>query len=183
MLDTLFKIAYFIFVASIMALGLLLLVSAVPIAQIGVKIVQSGSMEPAIKTGSIVVIKTAPAYEVGDVITFFFNSADKTPTTHRIVKVSEDDGEGRYLTKGDANENVDPREIEEDTVVGKVLFSIPVVGYILDFAKKPIGFALIIGVPAALIIFDEAGKIYGEIRKTVKEEKEKKELAKTDDHV
>jgi signal peptidase I len=185
MTDGFLKIAYYIFVAAIAALGLLLLLSAMPNASVSVKIVQSGSMEPNIKTGSIVIIHSQSSYKVGDVITFFFNSHDETPTTHRVVKMGEDDGEARFTTKGDANENVDPGEIEEDAVMGKVLLSIPFVGYILDFAKKPIGFALIIGLPAAFIIFDEGTKIYTEVRRTVKEEKEKKEgeLPKIDDHV
>src|SRR3989338_8215020 len=51
---------------------------------IEIKIVKSGSMEPAIKTGSIVVIKPASLYGVGDVITFGEDSRTTYPTTHRI---------------------------------------------------------------------------------------------------
>lgn len=181
MLNTLFKIAYYSFVASIVALGLLLLVSAVPVAHVEVKIVQSGSMEPAIHTGSIVVIRQQESYEVGDVITFFYSVRDLTPTTHRIIDIYEGDGEKRYVTKGDANENNDPNTIEEEAVVGKVLFSLRAVGYILDFAKKPLGFALIIGLPALYIVFDEGSKIVAEVRRIKKEEDEKKK--DTDTHV
>ena len=183
MADTLFKITYYTFVACIVALGLLLLVSAVPVAHIEVKIVESGSMAPAIHTGSIVVIRAQKSYRVGDVITFFYSMRDETPTTHRIVEIKEADGEKRYVTKGDANENEDPNTIEEEAVVGKVLFSVRFVGYILEFAKKPLGFALIIGIPALYIIFDEGLKIYTEVRRILKEEKEKKEKEDTDTHV
>jgi len=48
--------------------------------------------------------------------------------------------------------------------VGKVLFSVPFVGYAVDFAKKPMGFALIIVVPAAIIIYDEIKKIIQELK-------------------
>ncbi len=174
MLDTFFKIAYYTFVSAVAFLGLILLVSAVPMAGVSVKIVQSGSMEPSISTGSIVVIKANEIYQKGDVITFFFNERDVTPTTHRIMSVNEDDGEKSYVTKGDANEEKDPGEIEEEAVVGKVLFSAKFLGYVLDFAKKPLGFALIIGLPAAFIILDEVMKISAEVRRTIKEEKEKK---------
>ena len=47
---------------------------------------------------------------------------------------------------------------------------IPFVGYAVDFAKKPLGFALIIIIPATLIIYDEIRKIYGELKKSAKKE-------------
>ncbi len=34
-------------------------------------IVSSGSMEPAIKTGSVVVVSPKSSYQVGDVVTFY----------------------------------------------------------------------------------------------------------------
>lgn len=175
MVDTLFKYAYYLFVAGIVGLGLLLILSAIPTANLTVKIVESGSMEPSIKTGSIVIIREYARYQEGDIITFFFDDGDETPTTHRIVSVDSEDGETVYTTKGDANENVDPGGIEEEMVVGKVLFSVPFIGYILDFAHEPLGFALIIGLPALFIIVDEVMKIYHEIRRTLKEEKEKED--------
>ena len=172
MVETFFKIAYALFVATIVAFGLLLLISSTSIfGSVGIKIVQSGSMEPTIRTGAIVVIDSAPTYKVGDIITFYFSPSDKIPTTHRVIEVGSKDGEARYLTKGDANKNADPREIEKKTVVGKVLFSLPFAGYVLDFAKKPLGFVLIIGLPAGFVIFDEISKIYGEVRKKKDEEK------------
>jgi hypothetical protein len=42
---------------------------------------------------------------------------------------------------------------------------VPFAGYAVDFARKPLGFALIIIIPAAVIIFDEIMKIYAEIKK------------------
>ena len=175
MVDTILKYAYYLFVASIVGLGVLLLLSAIPTANLTVKIVESGSMEPSIKTGSIVVIREYAQYQKGDVITFFFDEGDATPTTHRIVEIDTEDGEDRYITKGDANENEDPRAIEEEMVLGKVLLSIPFIGYILDFAREPLGFALIIGLPALFIIIDESMKIYHEVRRTLKEEQEHKD--------
>lgn len=165
MFDLIFKIGYYVLIAAVVALGCLLLISSVPTPlHIEVKIVESGSMEPAIHTGSLVVIKPRDSYQVGEIITFYFSLRDKIPTTHRIVEVQHVEGKTLYLTKGDANEESDPRSIPESSVVGRVFFSIPYLGYVLDFVKKPLGFALVIGVPAFLIIVDEAGKIWGEVR-------------------
>ena len=128
-------------------------------------IVQSGSMTPAIKMGSVVVAKPAENYQIGDVITFGPYTRTQAPTTHRIYDIKVTDGNPVYITKGDANNAPDQREITKRDIVGKVLFSIPYLGYAVDFAKKPLGFALIIIVPAALIIFDEIKNIYNEIKK------------------
>ena len=127
-------------------------------------IVQSGSMQPEIKMGSIVAVRPADDYKIGDVITFQV-AKNKEPITHRIYDIKVVGGEPKYITKGDANNAPDQREISQREIIGKVLFDIPYLGYVIDFAQKPIGFSLIIIVPALVIIFDEAKKIYEEIKK------------------
>ena len=165
-MKVLFNTAYYLFLAAVLAIGLLLIGSLVPIpGNIEVKIVQSGSMEPSIKVGSIVVVKPSDSYAVNDVITFGEDTREEIPTTHRIISERIEGGVALYTTKGDANSSVDPQEIREDEIIGKVLLDIPFLGFILDFARQPLGFVLIIGVPAALVIFDEAAKIWKEIRK------------------
>lgn len=110
-------------------------------------------------------VKPIDNYKIGDIITFGPYSKTKAPTTHRIYEIKVEGGQPIYITKGDANNAPDAREIAKRDIVGKVLFSVPYVGYAVDFAKKPMGFALIIIVPAALIIFDEIKKIFKEIKK------------------
>lgn len=155
--------------AGIITIALLLLVSVFPIpGNIETKIVLSGSMEPAIKTGSIVVIKPEDNYEIGDIITFGKDTKKDIPTTHRIIKMRASSGEILYRTKGDANGDPDGRETNKKSVIGKVLFSIPYLGYILDFAKKPLGFMLLVGIPAGIIIIDEIKKIWMEVRRMKK---------------
>jgi len=161
-----FKVIYAIFVAFIILIALLLIFSVLPITgNYKVMTVISGSMAPAIKMGSVVIVKPVDEYKIGDVITFGPYSKTKAPTTHRIYDIKVTGGEPIYITKGDANNAPDQREISQREIVGKVLFSVPYFGYAVDFAKKPMGFALIIIVPAAIIIIDEIKKIYGEIRK------------------
>lgn len=135
-------------------------------------VVQSGSMTPAIKMGSVVMVKPVNDYKIGDVITFGPYNKTKAPTTHRIYDIKVEGSQPVYITKGDANNAPDDREITKKDIIGKVLFSIPYLGYAVAFAKKPLGFALIIIVPAAIIILDEVKNIYGEIKKkkTVKVE-------------
>jgi signal peptidase len=114
--------------------------------------------------GSVVMVKPAADYKIGDVITFGPYSKTKAPTTHRIYDIKVTGGEPIYITKGDANNAPDARELQKKDILGKVLVSVPYVGYAVDFAKKPMGFALIIIVPAAIIIYDEIRKIINEMK-------------------
>jgi len=129
-----------------------------------VKIVKSGSMEPAIKTGGIVIVKPSDTYVVGDVIMFGKDTAREIPTTHRIAEAREEALGRVFVTKGDANEEVDPQVVPESSVIGKVVFSAPYAGFVFDFARQPLGFVLLVGVPAAAIILDELWKIFDEVR-------------------
>ncbi len=147
-------------------LALLLIASKLPIAgNYQIKIVLSGSMEPAIKTGSIVVIKPADSYRIGDIITFGPDNKKNIPISHRIVETRVINGETRFLTKGDANKQPDIAEVKVSAVIGKVILSVPYFGYLLDMARKPLGMIILIGVPAVVIIFDEGHKIWREMKK------------------
>lgn len=177
------KIGYGIFLTAIIALALLLVAAMFPIpGNYKIKIVMSGSMEPAIKTGSIVVIAPAEHYAEGDIITFGEESKDRVPTTHRIVGIRAVSGEYRYATKGDANDDPDMAEVAPATVIGKVLFSIPYAGYIIDFARKPVGFVLLIVVPATAIILDELIKVFKEVKRMRTEKAKKKAPLETGIH-
>jgi len=164
------KIGYGIFVGAIILVAVLMVATLFPITgNYKIKIVLSGSMEPAIHTGSVIVIKPETRYKIGDVITFGKDTKKDVPTTHRIKEMRAEEGKYIYKTKGDANKSEDMNEVPENTVIGKVLFSIPFVGFVLDFAKKPAGFVLLVVVPALAIILDEVGNIWKEIKKKKKE--------------
>ena len=90
-------------------------------------------MEPAIKTGGVVVIKPTETYQVGDIITFGKDTKTQIPTTHRIIEIENES----FLTKGDANDSPDPLPIQKSDIKGRVIFSAPYVGFVVDFAKKP----------------------------------------------
>jgi len=166
------KIIYYVFIGAIALIALLLVVSVLPITgNYKVLTVLSGSMQPDIKMGSVVVVKPHSTssgqadYKIGDIITFGEISKTKTPTTHRIYEIKVENSQPIYITKGDANNAPDQKEITGKEIIGKVLFDIPYVGYAVDTAKKPFGFMLIIVVPAVIIIYDEIRKIIREIKK------------------
>lgn len=161
-----FKLFYYLVVVLISVVALLLIISILPLTgNFKVLAVLSGSMEPTIHTGSIVAVKPAGDYKIGDIITFGKIGKNQTPTTHRINDIRVQAGKPIYITKGDANNTPDPKEVLANEVVGQVIFSVPYLGYAVDAAKKPIGFIVIIMVPAVIIIYDEIRKIYKEIKK------------------
>ncbi|MEK7090649.1 MAG: signal peptidase I [Patescibacteria group bacterium] len=164
------KYAYYIFLGAMILVALVVVVSAFPIqGNIQIKVVESGSMEPAIKTGSVVLIKPASSYKIGDIITFEGNFKDakgkKVPTTHRIVEMRVDKGNPIYITKGDVNEERDSKEVLQNQVVGRVYLMIPYLGYAIKTAKEPYGFLALIIIPASIIMWDQFGKILVEIKK------------------
>jgi len=168
------KIIQKLFTAVVFAVVVLIVVSILPIpGNYKLLIVESGSMEPAIKTGSVVVVKPADSYKIGEVITFNDGGKDKT-TTHRVADIEVVSGKVYYITKGDANNAEDSGKVSETKVVGKVLTSIPYAGYLLAAAKEPIGFVLLVIVPCVMIIFEELGKVVKEIKLSKKKKEENK---------
>lgn len=140
--------------------------------------VLSGSMEPEIKTGSLVYVKevdTATLKE-GDIITYTID-ANGTYATHRIVEVIPEgmtlDVEGnvvpidtssenyvpnkvkithRFRTKGDNNDHADATPVADVNVVGEVQFSIPLLGYVSNYIQNPPGTYVAISIGALLIL-------------------------------
>lgn len=132
----------------------------------------TGSMESAIPVGSIVITKRGSSniispveiyhYRIGDVITFALQ--DKTVVTHRITEQINNGGLIQYRTKGDANETADDQLVKESKIIGKVVWSVPLVGFLINFAKQPAGYLLFVVVPAMYVIVSEAVVISREIK-------------------
>jgi len=128
--------------------------------------VLSGSMEPVIKTGSIVLVKPISNYKVNDIITF---ELQKENVTHRIYEKKTKDKIESYITKGDANNASDMREIKKENIVGKVFLSIPYLGYGVSFIQRimrtPFVFlSFVIGL-LAIVVIKQVNGIRDEIAK------------------
>lgn len=145
--------------------------------------VKSGSMEPSIRVGSIVMVKGREEYQAGDMITVRMEKNAKETFTHRVVEVVENEELGRisYRTKGDANPEADRELVPKGRILGKVILIIPYLGYPVAIAQTQMGLTFLIIIPAALIVYSEAINIKNEIGKIIKKrrnagwkEKEKK---------
>lgn len=128
-------------------------------------IVMSGSMEPAIKTGSLIAVKILPAEEIqpGDVITYRSDRSANL-TTHRVHHLELDDGL-LFHTKGDANNALDPLPVEGRQLVGKVTFMVPRVGYLFAYTRTSRGQLILFGLAALTVALELARNIWGPRRK------------------
>src|SRR5690606_2260944 len=101
------------------------------------KTVLSGSMEPGIQTGSIILIELADEktnFEKGDVITYL-EPQQNILITHRIEEVQLNGA--RYITKGDNNNAPDQQPVLAENIVGEyVNITIPYVGYVFQFVSS-----------------------------------------------
>ncbi len=120
----------------------------------------SGSMEPELKVGGVVVTRPVEPEEIraGDIITFY-SPLNERLTSHRVIAV-EQASAFQFLTKGDANGDADPVVVPAQNVVGKVCLHIPYFGYITQFVKTPLGFLLTICIPGLVVIITEVKNIW-----------------------
>jgi len=134
-------------------------------------LVQSGSMEPAIKRMGVVVTKSETEYRKDDIITVAEPANPEVSLTHRIVGVEEKAGQVFYTTKGDANEDADTEKRPKKNVLGKVIFSVPYLGYPVSFAKTQTGLIVMIIIPAVIIVYSELLNIKKEIKNLIDKKK------------
>lgn len=124
-------------------------------------VVQSGSMEPSIRVGDVIIIHKNPRYFKTEVITF--KDEEQHTVTHRILETTET-AFPVYTTKGDANQAADTAEVPQKNVIGKVVLVVPKIGYAIQFIRTPWGLILTIIVPAILILSDEIKTLYRSLR-------------------
>jgi len=110
---------------------LVLLINIIPYA-FGLKpyAVLTGSMSPAIKTGSLILVEKTGFDDiyVNDIAAFESNKAPGKRFTHRIIEKNIEDR--TFITKGDASAHQDVLPATEDTLIGKVVhLPIPLLGY------------------------------------------------------
>lgn len=113
-------------------------------------VVVSGSMEPTIHVGDIAVVRKMNPYklQIGDVATY---STAGGNITHRIVGLDVTPQGPFFLMRGDANLTTDPRAIPAQAIVGKVVYRVPRLGFLVSFVNSTAGRILFIAAPLLLM--------------------------------
>jgi signal peptidase len=126
--------------------------------------VLSGSMEPTIRTGDVIIVRPMAMGELakeGDVITFRAKEEKNILITHRVVGlIRANEKPVAYVTKGDNNETEDLTPVPIDQVIGTYEWRVPFFGYIANFMRKPFGILLFVIVPGLLFVGGELKRIW-----------------------
>lgn len=115
--------------------------------------VMSGSMEPAVGTGDLIVEKRIPPLDarIGDIVTFQDPDEPGRLLTHRVRSVRVDEGVVNFTTQGDANNHGEEWAAESAGTIGRVLYRIPRIGYALHWLTTPAGRIGLLAIPALLL--------------------------------
>ena len=113
--------------------------------------VVSGSMEPTIPVGSMIFVKPVDGDEImdGDVIAFYSNGV---VVTHRVMENRR--LEKQFITKGDANEQVDMNWIDYEELLGRVDRHIPMMGEFTAHLTTPLGKIYLFAVLVCGLLFN-----------------------------
>lgn len=115
--------------------------------------VLSGSMEPAIAAGDLVIERAAPARDlaVGDIVTFAAPDRPGVTITHRVKGLVARGGQVEVITRGDANTGSERWTIAADGRVGLVVARAPGAGRAIAWTRSPPGRLLTLGLPIAAL--------------------------------
>ncbi len=122
---------------------------------VGATVVLSGSMEPTLSTGDLLIIAEQESYDVDDVVVF---QSNRMAVVHRIIEIKEETVEGEdgeelqmlAVTQGDANNTPDD-PIQMSQIKGTVVLRVPLVGYLVNMIKTPLGTILILAAAVFLL--------------------------------
>jgi signal peptidase len=138
--------------------------------------VVTGSMEPTIPTGALLIAQETSVEEIetGDIICFRTKEAEIAGkiVTHRVVeRLKTAEGSVLFRTQGDANLAVDSYFVEQDHLIGKVIWHTgddSKMASIFSFFSNGLGFLGCIVLPCLLL----AGLILRECMSNIRREME-----------
>jgi len=127
--------------AAVLGVSLLLVIGVGPMTgRYRVVTVLSGSMRPSMPVGSMIIDTPMPrtAVRPGQVITYQAPTDEHPIVTHRVVRVIENGGQPVVVTKGDANNGIDPWEAAlTNGPAWHMRTAIPYAGYAVMVLRSP----------------------------------------------
>ncbi len=120
-------------------------------------VVASGSMIPVLEVYDVLLVQGHTPFEdieIGDIIVFDRPSDHNRVIVHRVASITDDDPK-TLRTKGDANPASIPGTdfpITAEEYIGKVVYTLPQVGYVTQLLKPPINYIIIAVVVGVMIV-------------------------------
>ena len=114
--------------------------------------VATGSMENTINIGDVVIVNLTKDVNENDIIVY---KDDNNFITHRLIKKQAD----KLITRGDAN-NSEDKPINEDQILGKVIYIVPKMGIFrkIFISKEILGLVIAILILLGILFVYEAKK-------------------------
>ncbi len=120
-------------------------------------VVASGSMIPELEVYDVLIVQGHEPFEdleIGDIIVFNRPSDHNRVIVHRVVSIIDDDPK-TLRTQGDANPASIPGTdfpITDEEYIGKVVYTLPQVGYVTQLLKPPINYVIIAVVIGVMVV-------------------------------
>jgi signal peptidase I len=107
--------------------------------------VLTGSMEPTLETGSVVVDEVIHPTDarVGDIVTFSDPANPDRLITHRLRRARVEGDTAHMVTLGDANDAPERWDVKVDGEIGRVLFHVPMLGRVREFVGTRQGYLVL----------------------------------------
>lgn len=102
---------------------------AVGVFPIYPEVIATGSMEPLIYPGDVVLVQrinSVSDIKIGEIVQY---EKEKVYIFHRIIEIKDDNGETKYVTKGDNNSIPDGDPVSAEQIKGKVVQVVPKIGW------------------------------------------------------
>lgn len=124
--------------------------------------VMSGSMEPALGVGDVIIgSRVSPAdVRVGDIVTFSDPEGTGKLITHRVRRLRIAEGTAHVVTKGDNTNSVERWDMPAGGSLGRVEFRVPLLGFLVFWLHGPLGRIGLIVIPALLLAGFELWRIW-----------------------
>ncbi len=120
-------------------------------------VVASGSMIPELEVYDVLIVQGHEPFEdieIGNIIVFNRPSDHNRVIVHRVVSIIDDDPK-TLRTQGDANPASIPGTdfpITDEEYIGKVVYTLPQVGYVTQLLKPPINYVIIVVVIGIMVV-------------------------------
>jgi len=125
-------------------------------------VVLSGSMEPALHTGDVSMVRSIAPLDArpGDIVTFRDPDKADRLITHRVRAMRVQGDAVVFRTRGDANNVSEHWRVSASGEIGRVIYSIPKLGWVLSYARSKGVFVLMLGGALALLLVLELTAIW-----------------------
>jgi signal peptidase I len=124
--------------------------------------VLSGSMEPALGTGDVSVVRSIAPLDArpGDIVTFRDPSDPERLITHRVRAMRAQGDKVVFVTRGDANNVSERWRVPASGEIGRVVYRIPELGWALMYARSKGLLVVLLGAALALLLVLELMAIW-----------------------